>query len=359
MGKSSGGGGGGSDYGSMFSAIAAMQAAEKQYQLGMNQLNWAKEVYGEFKPYMLEGTRMSLDEQRAQNEFAGQQRDFYTNTYQPLEEDYVERVQNWDTPERREQMAGQAQSMVASQYEQARSAAQQQLESYGVDPSSTRYAALDLGTRVAQAASAAGAGTKAIQDVENTGMALRSGAINTGRGYPGAVANTSSSGTSAGGTGMGSLNNFFGTSSQAMTAPVAWFNAGNQSMGNAISAWNNSWDNSHPQKQGGSSGIGSALGMVGGIVSQFLEDGGAVEGGSVPIEASPTEGAAIDDVPARLSVGEYVVPEDVVSWKGEEFFQKLINQSRQAKEGATAKPSHGVAPAEDPTFVSQGALPVG
>lgn len=355
MGKSSGGGGGGSDYSSMFAAIAAQQAAEKQYQLGKEQLDWAKDVYGEFKPYMLEGTRMSLDEQRAQNAFAGQQRKFYTNTYQPLEQDYVKRVQGWDTPERREQMAGQAQSMVASQYEQARTAAQQQLESYGVDPSSTRYAALDLGTRVAQASSAAGAGTKAIQDVENTGMALRSGAINTGRGYPGAVAGTSGAGTSAGGTGMGGLNNFFGTSSQAMTAPVAWFNAGNQSMGNAITAWNNSWDNSHPQKQGGSSGIGSALGMVGGMVSQFLEDGGEV----VHPEMSPSQGAAIDDVPARLNVGEFVIPEDIVSWKGEEFFQKLIDQSRKAKDGATAKPEYGTAPAEDPTFVSQGALPVG
>lgn len=357
MGKSSGGGGG-SDYGSMFSAIAAMQAAQLQYQLGKEQLDWAKGVYSEFKPYMIEGTEQSLADQKRASAFAKQQEDFYTNTYQPLEADYVERVQNWDTPERREQMAGQAQSMVASQYEQARTAAQQQLESYGVDPSSTRYAALDLGARTAQAANAAGAGTKAIQDVENIGMALRGQAINTGRGYAQSAAGTQNASTSAGGTGMGGLNSFFGTSSQAMTAPVAWYNAGNQSMGNAISAWNNYYDNTNPPKQGGSSGIGSALGMVGGIVSQFLEDGGAVGGNYVPPEASPSQGGAVDDVPARLTAGEFVIPEDVTSWKGEEFFQKLIDQSRKAKDGASAKPSYGAAPQEDPTFVSQGALPV-
>jgi hypothetical protein len=36
-----------------------------------------------------------------------------------------------------------------------------------------------------------------------------------------------------------------------------------------------------------------------------------------------------DMVPARLSPGEYVIPQDVVAWKGEEFFAKLLQKSTE------------------------------
>ena len=61
-------------------------------------------------------------------------------------------------------------------------------------------------------------------------------------------------------------------------------------------------------------------------------------GGKVTPQMSPTGGQATDDVPARLNVGEYVIPKDVAAWKGHEFFQKMIDQSRAARQGATAKP---------------------
>ena len=53
-------------------------------------------------------------------------------------------------------------------------------------------------------------------------------------------------------------------------------------------------------------------------------------------------------------------PKDVAAWKGEEYFQKVIEQSRKAKGEATAKPSVGMAPQQAPTFVSRpgGAIPL-
>ncbi len=81
-------------------------------------------------------------------------------------------------------------------------------------------------------------------------------------------------------------------------------------------------------------------------------EGGAIEddGGAIPPSASPSNGAITDDVPAQLPSGkqinvnarEFVIPEDVARWKGEEFFQKLIAQSRQARVTAPAKPSQGM-----------------
>jgi hypothetical protein len=70
-------------------------------------------------------------------------------------------------------------------------------------------------------------------------------------------------------------------------------------------------------------------------------------GGRVPLSASPSHGAQTDDVRASLNgrmpgvnvnAGEFVVPKDVAAWKGQEFFQKLIQQSRKSRVTA---PAHG------------------
>ena len=65
-------------------------------------------------------------------------------------------------------------------------------------------------------------------------------------------------------------------------------------------------------------------------------DGGNMSAGGA-IAHGPSDGTGIDDqVHAKVSVGEYVVPADVVHAKGKEFFDKLVqryhtpaNQQRQ------------------------------
>ena len=84
-----------------------------------------------------------------------------------------------------------------------------------------------------------------------------------------------------------------------------------------------------------------------------IPDPTATPGGQVPLQASPSMGRQTDDVHASLTPDEFVIPRDVALWKGQEFFQKLIAQSR--KNRATA-PAHGK-PAAPPTgpvrFASQ------
>lgn len=81
------------------------------------------------------------------------------------------------------------------------------------------------------------------------------------------------------------------------------------------------------------------------------------QGGAIPDDASPSGGAQVDDVPAqmpsggpaRLNANEFVVPRDVAEWKGQEFFHKLIAQSRMTRQqmaaatgvGAKARPIQG------------------
>lgn len=73
--------------------------------------------------------------------------------------------------------------------------------------------------------------------------------------------------------------------------------------------------------------------------------------------ASPSGGRQTDDVNAHLNAGEFVLPRDVVAWKGQEFFQKLIADAR-AKSGAAPAKGKPAAPRGGPaTFRSQ-AIPV-
>jgi hypothetical protein len=67
--------------------------------------------------------------------------------------------------------------------------------------------------------------------------------------------------------------------------------------------------------------------------------------GGVSPALSPSGGQQVDDVqaqgpqgPINLNSGEFVIPRDVAMWKGQEFFQNLISQSRQKRVTA---PAHG------------------
>lgn len=349
-------------------AAASKEAAQLSYKLGQEQLAWAKEQYGKDSAITGRIIDSFLTDMDDNSEAARADRARYEEIFQPLEGDLAEEARSYATPERRDLEMGRAQANVAQQFSQARESAKTELESYGINPSATRFAALDVGMRANEAAAKAAAGNQASQMVDATGRALRSEAINVGRGYPGQIAGTYNTALAAGsGAGGTTLNqtqsgaNTMGTGPQYMglgnNAVGQWGNTLNMGYQNQLSAWE--------ANQKASSGWGSALGLIGGIAMGF-DDGGPVPegaipagpggspGGAVPVGASPTQGRAIDDVPARLTPGEFVVPKDIVSWKGEEFFQKLIQKSREAKtDEGNARPDVRAAIPTAPTFQSR------
>ena len=105
----------------------------------------------------------------------------------------------------------------------------------------------------------------------------------------------------------------------------------------------------------------SVLSPAGGSLlgSWFSAEGGQIPEGEpgmhIPDEASPSRGSAIDDVPARVTPGEFIVPKDTVQWVGEKHLQKLIQKSREEKAQAQARPRVQAVPLEEPTVVSPGA----
>lgn len=133
-------------------------------------------------------------------------------------------------------------------------------------------------------------------------------------------------------------------------APADWGSSSNDYSG----GYNGS---STPTGGGGYSGWddNSGLNAGSGWDPNMDQSGGAdwgnyAQGGVVPASMSPSGGQQTDDVSAtipqtggraQINVGEFVLPRDVVAWKGQEFFQKMIKQARGARVGAPAKPQRG------------------
>lgn len=361
-------------------AAASERAAEFSFNLGKEQLAWAQRQYASDREILDKVVGSALKRQDTNDASALQDRARYEQTYQPLEDELVKDAREMGSEDRQEFEMGRAASTVAQNFEGARRAALQSLESYGVDPSSTRFAALDLGTRVDQAAAMAGAANTARANTENTGRALRSEGINVGRGYPGQIAGTYATAQQAGNAGANTQ--LAGTASGASTMGTGaqWTQQGT----GALNTWGNTLNMGYQNQldqfnanQQASSGLGGLLGAGMGVMSNAgfaFEDGGSVpgrsalpmgppgvtQGGNVPRAASPSMGKAVDDVPARLTAGEFVIPKDAVSWYGEKHFQKLIEGARKAKPQAPAQPQQTRVPMAPPTFTSRpSALPMG
>jgi hypothetical protein len=267
----------------------------------------------------------------------------------------------YTNPARKAADMGAAGAQAAQGDEAARQANMSELESYGLNPGAVRYAGLDAGARLQSAATRVGAENiagrtdDALADQTNqellgegntvagqaTSNAGTSGTLGTG------AVNTSLANTASGYQGLGTGLQWTGQQTGALSGGVGATNTGftNQAEADKI-------NNSSSSGLGSLAGLGlSALGKGGAFAS-----GGALafmeEGGAVPAEASPSGGAATDDVPAgangaiRLNAGEFVIPKDVVSWEGEKTLQSLIEKARKAKMEAGAKPQ--VKPATGP-----------
>lgn len=335
-----------------YSELAAVskESAELSYKLGKEQLDWAKEQYGKDSAITGKVVDQFLADMQDTSANAKKDRARYEQIFQPLEQDLAKDAATYATPEKKDLEVGRAQANVGQQFASARTQAESQLESYGINPSATRFAALDIGMRANEAAAKAAAGNQASENVDNTARALRSEAINVGKGYPGSIASSYGTSVAQGNSAGGQALNTTASGANTMGTAPQWQAIGNSAVGqwgnilntgyqNQLSAWQ--------ANQQSSSGIGGALGIVGGIIAGLAEggavpdtQGGAIpapaatpastgQGGAVPVDASPSGGKAIDDVPARLTPGEFVTPQDVVAWKGQEFFQKLIAKSRE------------------------------
>lgn len=293
-------------------------------------------------------------------DLAQEMRDRYREMGIPFEDDYLDKITNWDTEERRDERAGEAQAAVTMAADAQRESALRRLEGYGIDPSQTRSAALDNSLRLNQAVATAAAGNAERKAVEREGLALGSDALNIYKGMPAQAASHLATAQGAGQTSMGNQVGLGQAAAQGY-GQLANMNAQGFNMQNAAyNTANNIWGNqlqSHQLKQANSvwGGVGSLLGAglgaagaAGGFGNLF---GFAAEGGPVPhaaeggipggeAKATPapaaqprpaSQGIPADNKMVMMTEGEFVIPDDVVRWEGEKSLQKTINKARQER----------------------------
>lgn len=323
-------------------AEGSVESARIAQETALEQLAWAREQDG-LNRNLLDRVLTSQEEvQDVTLRNAQHDRERYEQIYQPLEDNLVQEFQNYDTPERRQEERGRAIADVNTSFDAARRNALQRLESYGVDPSQTRNAALDIGTRTQQAAAAAGAASAADRATEQTGRALRAEALNIGKGYPSNVAGSYGQSIQAGNSMVGNANQTTGTSSNALQGAGGYLNTSISGFGQAGNTMTQGFQNQMQAYESNQAQITGALGAIGGIAGMFMADGGkpkqALEldedTGDVMYKSQPGkidygqgDGTGIDDqVPIMASTEEYIIPADVVRAKGVEFFDKLVQK---------------------------------
>jgi hypothetical protein len=285
--------------------------------------------------------------------FSDWQMNRYKQTFAPLEDQLAAEAETRGSAAQQEYQAGRAEQEVARQAEQARTAAQQNLEQYGVDPSQTRQQALDLGSRVAAGAAMAGAGNQAREAARAEGDRLRAQAIDVGRGISAQGTGASQQGTQTGVTAANTGLATTASAAQTQGTPTQWSGLGTSSLGTWGDILNTGYQNqlsSWKASQDASSGWGGLLGNIAGIAAtKWLADGGVIPeesyagGGGRYLDPamSPSQGAIPDDInaqvngggPAKLNAGEFVMPKDVVSWLGERGMQQLIMRARKEMGG--------------------------
>lgn len=257
------------DYSSI--ANASIESARMAQETAREQLAWGREQSARIDPYVtnwLDSMTRSADDQTTN---ARTDRQRYETVYQPVENQFVDTARNWNSATRAESRAGAAIADVRQAFEARRQSALSQLESYGIDPSQTRFQALDLGTRVQEAAASAAAGTQSRLQSEATGLALQGEAINIGKGYPGQVAQSYAGAVQAGNSAIGQANNSLVASTNAMGSPTQWMGAGTGALNAGTNALNTGFQNNLARTDYNNrmqSGTWNAIGsLVGGGIS--------------------------------------------------------------------------------------------
>lgn len=363
---------------------------------GEDALNWAKDQVANNKGLLDQVNKGLLDTQTSFTDAAKQRLQQAGDTIGAGVQNLKDQYAKYTDPAKKAADMGAAEAGAAQGNEAARQAHMAELESYGLNPGAVRYAGLDAGARLQDAATRVGAGNIAGRTDDALADQTNQQILTEGNALAGQANANASTGAGAGTGAVGAANTTTGTGGSVLGTGLQWTGQGTNALTGAVNTQNTQFGNeakSAEIKNSSSSGLGSLLGVgasmlgKGGALAEggalaFLEDGGAVDdidatayegGGAVPVDMSPSGGATTDDVdavspggPAKLNAGEFVVPKDATSWYGEKFLQNLILKARNEKAGAGAKPQQkpaagGPAPA-DPAFQSrpqsQGALPV-
>lgn len=195
------------------------QAALMQAKTGEDWLAFAKDQFAESSVRQKQVDKLTdavttqqLDDMRKASSRSDDQWNRYNTLFKPIEDRMISDAKNYDSPEAQAKAAAEAKADVMSNAAQAKQQNQREMASMGIDPRSGRFAGVDRGNDLSTALAAAGAQNGAREAVKATGMALREGVANFGRGATSTAAQQVGlglqAGNSASGNQLGAENNW-------------------------------------------------------------------------------------------------------------------------------------------------------
>lgn len=337
-----------------------------------NALSWAQQGFQNNQAFINPVTQDMANTATRLTGWGDADRARWEQVYQPLQNQIISDAQNWDSPDRRMQARGMATSRVGQAMDQADAAAARDLERYGVDPTSTRFAGVNRQAKLSRATAQAAASDTADRALVQEGFGARLAANQMGAQLPGQATTEAATGANIGAAAGNLRNATAQTFMPALGNPIGWGGltvAGNNAYTGATSAINNAQLEQQKLSENSSSGLGSILGLVGGTIGSFaapgigtaigsglgrlaggLADGGSgltfEKGGEVPPRAtdgyidpsmSPSGGEETDDVSAtgsggslRVDAGEFVIPQRTVQYYGTKYLEGLIHKADDA-----------------------------
>lgn len=254
------------------------QSAIMNAQVGKDWLSFAKTQFaeGNIRQDAMDALtnkviNQQIDTQDRQNKWALEDRTRYKDVFQPLQDDFIETAQGYDSPERQAQVAAEAKADVLKSADTQNQINQRQMASMGLNPNSGRFQGVQRAGDLNTALASAGAQNSSRTALRDKAIALRADAINMGNGLPSQSAQAAGLGLNAGNSAVGNQGaanaNFYqnqGVMGQGFGGAMQGYaNQGNildNLYGNQVQAWS-------AQQQANNisaGGIGSMFGTIAG-----------------------------------------------------------------------------------------------
>jgi len=330
-------------------AAATADIAKTQAASAKEYLDFQKQQYADLKPLAesLGKAQLETMEQQSaiakENQAIAQDQTNYNNeTYRPLEKSIVEDANSYSTEAKQEELARKGMADVATAYDAQRKQALATLSSFGINPNSNRFAAINAQLSQGQAADSAGVATNARSNAEQLGYARKMDAASLGRGLASNASTSYGVALNAGNSSVNSGTAAMGTMSAPGTAMGASYGNYSTQLGNSANSYYGAgnlnasgYKITSAAESAGSAGLGSLAGqfMSSGVGQAAMKAGGTAlmsmfaDGGEVHEGAGPVRGIGgpVDDsINAKLSNGEYVLPADTVKRIGIKKLDKLV-----------------------------------
>lgn len=220
--------------------IMQAQAAQAQVQLGQDWLSFSKEQFGianERQKGIDVLTKQVTDQQIKSmtnaNQWAEEDRARWKDKFQPLQDQYIEKAQNWDSAGKQSEAAAEAKADVASSYAGQKAQGERALAAQGARPDSGAWAGTTRAADTVAALAGAGAQNNARKQLRNEAMALQGDALNIGSNLPSQAGSFMGTGMQAGNSVVGNnINN-----QNSWRSNIGIMNTGYEG---AMTGWNNS-----------------------------------------------------------------------------------------------------------------------